>query len=171
MTYGDNSNLSLGKYFSTNRIPVTYDELSPELINTLLVTEDRGFKQHSGIDLKALIRAVVGKLTFQFRGGGSTITMQLADNLYSTNNENLGSLYRFKSVGQIITKLKEWIIAIQLEKSYTKEEILAMYLNTVPYGSNSFGIKVAAKTFFNKLPAQLNYLVSRLVDPVREMEM
>ncbi len=152
--------VSLGKYFRTNRTPVTYDELSPQLINTLLVTEDIRFKQHSGIDLKGLIRAVVGKLTFQFRGGGSTITMQLAENLYRTNSENQGSMYRIRGIGQIITKLKEWIIAVQLEKSYTKEEILAMYLNTVEYGSNSFGIKVAAKTFFNKLPSQLDYLES-----------
>lgn len=149
--------VSLGKYYRKNRSPVSYEELSPELINTLLVTEDIRFKSHSGIDLKALIRAVVGKLTFQFKGGGSTLTMQLADNLYRTNTDNQGKLYKYSSVGQIITKLKEWIIAIQLEQSYTKEEILSMYLNTVEYGSNSYGIKVAANTFFNKLPSQLNY--------------
>lgn len=155
--------VSFGKYYRKNRSPVTYDELSPELVNTLLVTEDIRFKQHSGIDLKGLIRAIIGKLTFQFRGGGSTITMQLAENLYSTSSTNKGSLYQYPSVGQIITKLKEWIISVQLEKSYTKEEILAMYLNTVEYGSNSFGIKVAANTFFNKLPSQLNYKESAIL--------
>ncbi len=139
--------VSLGKYYRKNRTPVTYEELSPELVNTLLVTEDIRFKKHSGIDLKGLLRAVIGKLTFQFNGGGSTITMQLAENLYSTSSANRGSLYKYSSVGQIITKLKEWIISVQLEQSYTKEEILAMYLNTVEYGSNSYGIKVAAKTF------------------------
>jgi penicillin-binding protein 1A len=149
--------VSLGKYYRKNRTPVTYEELSPELINTLLVTEDYRFKQHSGIDLRGLIRAVVGKLTFNFQGGGSTLTMQLAENLYKTNSSNKGSLYDYNSVGQIITKLKEWIIAVQLEKSYTKEEILAMYLNTIEYGSNSYGIKVAAETFFNKLPSELDY--------------
>lgn len=149
--------VSLGKYYRKNRTPVTYDELSTELVNTLLVTEDVRFKQHSGIDLKGLLRAIFGKLTFQFKGGGSTITMQLAENLYKTSSTNQGSLYDYGSLGQIITKLKEWIIAVQLEQSYTKEEILAMYLNEVEYGSNSYGIKVAAKTFFNKLPSQLNY--------------
>ena len=149
--------VSLGKYYRKNRTPVSYEELSTELVNTLLVTEDIRFKEHSGIDLKGLVRAVIGKLTFQFKGGGSTITMQLAENLYKTSSANRGSLYDFSGVGQIITKLKEWIIAVQLEESYTKEEILAMYLNTVEYGSNSYGIKVAAKTFFNKLPSQLNY--------------
>ncbi len=155
--------ISLGKYYLKNRTPVTYDELSPELINTLLVTEDIRFKNHSGIDLRGLIRAIVGKMTFQFKGGGSTITMQLAENLYRTNSENQGKLYSIRTVGQIITKLKEWIIAVQLEKSYTKEEILAMYLNTVEFGSNSYGIKVAAKTFFNKLPSQLDYLESAVL--------
>lgn len=148
---------SLGKYFRKNRTPVTYEELSPELVNTLLVTEDIRFKDHSGIDLRGLIRAVSGKLTFSFQGGGSTITMQLAENLYKTNDTQKGSLYKYSSLGQIVTKIKEWIIAVQLEQSYTKEEILAMYLNTIEYGSNSYGIKVAAKTFFNKLPAQLDY--------------
>lgn len=154
---------SLGKYYRKNRTPVSYEELSPELVNTLLVTEDIRFKKHSGIDLKGLLRAVVGKITFQFKGGGSTITMQLAENLYKTESENMGSLYRFSGLGPIITKLKEWIIAVKLEESYTKEEILAMYLNTVEYGSNSFGIKVAANTFFNKLPSQLDYKESALL--------
>lgn len=149
--------VSLGKYYRKNRTPVSYDELSTELVNTLLVTEDIRFKKHSGIDLRGLVRAIIGKLTFSFQGGGSTITMQLAENLYKTSSANQGSLYEINGLGQFITKLKEWIIAVQLEKSYTKEEILAMYLNTVEYGSNSYGIKVAANTFFNKLPSQIEY--------------
>jgi penicillin-binding protein 1A len=155
--------VSLGKYFRKNRTPVTYEELSPELVNTLLVTEDVRFKNHSGIDLKGLVRAVVGKLTFSFQGGGSTLTMQLAENLFKTNTAEQGTLYKSRTLGQIITKLKEWIIAVQLEQSYTKEEILAMYLNTVEFGSNSYGIKVAASTFFNKLPSQLNYAESAVL--------
>ncbi|MEQ9007148.1 MAG: transglycosylase domain-containing protein, partial [Ekhidna sp.] len=155
--------VSLGKYFRKNRTPVTYEELSPELVNTLLVTEDVRFKNHSGIDLKGLIRAVVGKLTFTFQGGGSTLTMQLAENLFKTNTAEQGTLYKSRALGQIITKLKEWIIAVRLEQSYTKEEILAMYLNTVEFGSNSYGIKVAARTFFNKLPSQLNYSESAVL--------
>lgn len=155
--------VSLGKYFRKNRIAVTYEELSPELVNTLLVTEDVRFKHHSGIDLKGLTRAIFGKLTFSFKGGGSTITMQLAENLYKTNSNKRGTLYKYPSIGQIITKLKEWIISVQLEQSYTKEEILAMYLTTVEFGSNSYGIKVAAKTFFNKIPAQLTYPESAIL--------
>lgn len=150
----------LGKYFRHNRTPATYDELSPELVNTLLVTEDIRFKNHSGIDLKGLVRAAI---TLGSRGGGSTVTMQLAENLYKTNTANRGSAYRVPGLGSVVTKIKEWIIAIQLEQSYTKEEILAMYLNTIEFGSNSYGIKVAAKTFFNKLPSQLNYQESAVL--------
>jgi penicillin-binding protein 1A len=144
----------LGKYFRQNRTPVSYDELSPELINTLLVTEDIRFKKHSGIDLRGLMRAAG---TLGAGGGGSTLTMQLAENLFKTSTENQGGLYRVRKIGRVITKVKEWMISIQLEKSYTKEEILAMYLNTIEFGSNSYGIQVAAKTFFNKLPSELNY--------------
>ncbi|MEQ9231607.1 MAG: transglycosylase domain-containing protein, partial [Cyclobacteriaceae bacterium] len=150
----------LGKYFRQNRTPVTYDELSPQLVNTLLVTEDIRFKDHSGIDLRGLLRAAI---TLGARGGGSTLSMQLAENLYRTNTDNRGPIYKIPKIGFVITKIKEWIIAVQLEKSYTKEEILAMYLNTIEFGSNSFGIKVAAKTFFNKLPSQLNYQESALL--------
>ena len=155
--------VSLGKYWRKNRSPITYDQLSTELVNTLLVTEDIRFKKHSGIDLKGLTRAAFGVLTFNFKGGGSTLTMQLAENLYWTSAENQGSLYRFRKLGSLITKIKEWIVAVRLEQSYTKEEILAMYLNTVEYGSNSFGIKVASETFFNKLPSQLTYLESAVL--------
>ncbi len=155
--------VSIGGYYRTNRTPVSYEELSSEMVNTLLVTEDLRFKQHPGIDLRGLIRAIIGRLTSLYEGGGSTITMQLAENLYRTETENQGTLYKYSSVGPIITKLKEYIISVQLEQSYTKEEILAMYLNTVPFGSNSFGIHSAAKTFFNKLPSQLNHKESALL--------
>ncbi|WP_258103086.1 transglycosylase domain-containing protein [Marinoscillum sp. MHG1-6] len=157
--------LLLGKYWrpTSNRTAITYEELSSELVNTLLVTEDIRFKQHAGIDLRGLTRAIFGVMTFNFKGGGSTITMQLAENLYQTNSENQGSLYKIGKIGRIITKLKEYIIAVQLENSYTKEEILAMYLNQIEFGSNSLGIKVAAKTFFNKLPSQLDYLESSVL--------
>ncbi|MCV9388671.1 transglycosylase domain-containing protein [Reichenbachiella ulvae] len=162
----------IGSYFRHNRTAVGYNELSQELITTLLVTEDMRFTKHAGIDLRGLLRAASGILTFQFKGGGSTLTMQLAENLYGTSTDNQGSLYSNRKVGQIITKLKEWIIAIQLESSYTKEEILAMYLNTIEYGDNSFGIKVASKTFFNKLPSEITYkeaaiLVSLINAPTR----
>ncbi len=150
-------------YYRQNRSPISYEEFSPEVINTLLVTEDIRFKEHQGIDLKGLIKAIVGKVTSLYQGGGSTITMQLAENLFNTETENKGSLYVYSFIGPIITKLKEYIISVQLEKSYTKEEILAMYLNTVPFGNNTYGIKVAARTYFNKLPLHLNYKESAVL--------
>ena len=165
---GDNK--LLGKYFRYNRSPVKFDELSDELVTTLLVTEDIRFYNHSGIDLKGLIRATygVGKniLTFGssgLEGGGSTITQQLAKNLFKIRREKKGSLSGVPFLGLIISKVKEWIVAVKLEEFYTKKEILAMYLNTAEYGSNSYGIKVAAKTYFNKLPSELNYNESSII--------
>ncbi|MDA0194756.1 MAG: transglycosylase domain-containing protein [Bacteroidetes bacterium] len=147
----------LGKYFRYNRTPAFYNELSPELVETLLYTEDMRFWEHSGIDLQGLLRAAYGIVTFNFRGGGSTITMQLAENLYKTSTENRGALYSIPKVGSLITKLKEWIISIQLENQYTKEEIIALFLNTIEYGGGSYGIRVACSTYFNKLPSEINY--------------
>ncbi|MFA0961762.1 penicillin-binding protein 1A [Roseivirga sp. BDSF3-8] len=153
----------LGKYYRYNRSPIAYEDLSEEMIETLLVTEDIRFKEHSGIDLRGLARAVWGKVTFSGGGGGSTITMQLAENLFRTNTENQGALYFNRTIGQVITKLKEWILAVQLERNYTKEEILAMYLNTIPFGNNAYGIKVAADTYFGKEPWELNHKESAVL--------
>lgn len=147
----------LGRYFRFNRSQVTYDDLSPKLVNTLLDSEDHRFYQHSGIDLQGLMRAVVGKLTFNYAGGGSTITMQLAENLFNTMTENQGKLYSLPFVGDVVIKTKEWIIAAELERNFTKEEIIAMYFNTVSFGSNSYGIKTASETFFGKQPSELEY--------------
>jgi len=155
--------VSLGRYWRFNRSQATYNELSPALVNTLLSSEDHRFKQHSGIDLKGLMRAVTGVLTFQYAGGGSTITMQLAENLFKTMSENEGALYKVPGLRQLIIKSKEWIIAAQLERNFTKKEILAMYLNTVSFGSNSFGIKTAAETFFGKPTDSLNYQESAVL--------
>ena len=141
-------NLLLGKYFRYNRSPIEFNELSEELVTTLLVTEDIRFYDHSGIDFKGLVRASYGLskniLTFGnsgIEGGGSTITQQLAKNLFHQQARS--------KTNRIIQKFKEWILAIQIEKRYTKDEIILMYFNTVPYG-NSYGIKSAAKTYFNK---------------------
>jgi penicillin-binding protein 1A len=151
--------VSLGKYFTYNRTQVTYDQLSKDLVATLLYSEDHRFYQHSGLDFPAYLRVLYGVLTFNPQGGGSTITQQLAKNLYTQNNElGLdGSLSRMGgSVKRIIEKTKEWIISVYLEKNFTKEEIIAMYLNTSPFSSNAYGIKVAAQTYFNKTPDSLN---------------
>ncbi len=135
----------LGKYYIQNRTNVHYYELSPNLINSLKATEDIRFEEHSGVDLRGLIRAVAGAGT---AGGGSTITQQLAKNLFHDRPDTKWQ--------RILQKIQEWIIAVRLERNYTKEEILAMYLNTVEFGSNAFGIKSAARTFFNKTPGTLN---------------
>jgi penicillin-binding protein 1A len=149
--------VELGKYYRYNRNQVTYDELSPQLVQALLSTEDIRFHTHSGIDPKGLLRAIVGKLTFSKRGGGSTITMQLSENIFRTMEENQGLLYKIKPLGPFITKIKEWIISIQLEKSFTKEEIMAMYFNTITFGHNTYGISTAAATFFNTTPDSITY--------------
>ena len=163
-------NLLLGKYFRYNRSPVEFNELSNELITTLLVTEDIRFYDHSGIDFKGLVRASYGVaknvLTFGvsgLEGGGSTITQQLAKNLFKIRREKKGKLSGVPFLGLVISKVKEWIVSIKLEEFYTKKEILAMYLNTAEYGSNSYGIKVAAKTYFDKLPSELNFNESSII--------
>ena len=153
----------IGKYYRKNRTLCSYEDLSSPLRETLLATEDRRFFEHSGIDMRGWLRAVIGTLTFNYQGGGSTITMQLAENLYRTSTENKGTLYENKKLGRIITKFKEWVIAIELEKNFTKEEIMAMYLNTIPFGSSSFGINAAAKTFFDKSPMEINYVEAALL--------
>ncbi len=155
--------VELGKYFRYNRNQVTFDDLSPKLVEALLSTEDIRFYDHSGIDPKGLLRAFIGKLTFSFRGGGSTITMQLAENIFRTMTENQGLLYKSDIIRPFIIKIKEWIISIQLEKSFTKNEIMAMYFNTIFFGHNSYGINTAAATFFNKTPDSLNYQESALL--------
>lgn len=138
----------LGKYFVENRTNVPFQDLSPNLINALLATEDARFYKHSGIDPRAILRVTVGVLTFSNKGGGSTLTQQLAKNLFPRDpNANIFKL--------VFTKLKEWVVAAKLERNYTKEEIIAMYFNTVDFGSLAHGIKSASKTFFDKSPKDL----------------
>lgn len=145
----------IGKYYIENRIPVEFHELSPLLINTLLAAEDIRFYKHNGIDIKATIAAIWSTAKGDKRGG-STITQQLVKNLYKTRHKNKkGLLGNIKGVNIIVDKSKEWINALKLEFFYSKEEILTMYLNTVDFGSHSFGIKAASRTFFNKRPAEL----------------
>jgi penicillin-binding protein 1A len=144
--------VSLGRYFRYNRSQVTYDDLSPELVRTLLISEDHRFYDHSGMDFPSYLRVLKGILTFSKQGGGSTLTQQTAKNLFRTRSEELrgrlGSLA--VPLDLLISKTKEWIIAIKLEENFTKEEIIALYLNTVPFNNNAYGIKIAAQTYFNK---------------------
>lgn len=147
----------IGSFFVENRSYVTYDELSPALVAALVATEDQRFYSHSGIDFISLARVGIKTLAMGNRsqGGGSTITQQLAKNLFPRDT----TVYRSSVVRKgklVISKFKEWITAVKLEYNYTKEEIIAMYLNIVGYGSNAFGIKSAAQTFFDKQPSELS---------------
>jgi len=138
----------MGKYYSEkgNRSVVNYKDISPNVINALVATEDERFYEHSGIDFKRTLSAV---LFLGTRGGGSTITQQLALNLFNGDRAS-------NPVARGVQKLKEYIIAIRLERNFTKQEILALYLNAVPFGDNVYGIRNAAKTFFQKEPDRLN---------------
>lgn len=138
----------LGTYFVKNRSNVNYSEISPNVINALIATEDIRYRSHSGIDFKRTFTifayALMGK-----KQGGSTITQQLALNLFSEEGRQKNYLKR------IIQKFQEWVIAVKLERNYTKEEIITMYLNTVDFGNQAYGIKSAARVYFNTTPDRL----------------
>ncbi|AII51658.1 penicillin-binding protein 1A [Hymenobacter sp. APR13] len=154
----------MGKYFRENRTPVAYEELAQTTIDALIATEDARFEEHSGIDPKALARVASGVVRGGKNGGGSTLSQQLAKMLFRTREDlNNGRLNEAPLLGMVITKTKEWILAVRLERNYTKREILRMYLNTADFGSNAFGINVAAKTFFNKKPRVLTLEESALL--------
>lgn len=137
----------MGKYYTErgNRSNVKYRDISKHVIDALVSTEDERFYKHSGIDLRSTMRAI---FTLGRQGGGSTITQQLALNLFNERASN-------KAI-RVIQKLKEWIIAVKLEKNFTKEEIITLYLNAVPFGDNIYGIRNASRTFFQKEPDRLN---------------
>lgn len=133
-----------------NRVFADYEQLSPWLIKALIDTEDSRFSRHSGIDAKAVVRAVIkrGILMHKNAGGGSTITQQLAKQFYSPKADNI--------MERALQKPIEWVIAVQLEKYYTKEEILTMYLNKFDFLNNAVGIRTASETYFSKKPADLS---------------
>ena len=146
----------LGKYFFENRSRANYNELPENLINAFISTEDVRFRNHSGIDGRALLRAIYGALTGKSSSGGaSTITQQLSKMLF-TDKPSSG-------VERVMQKLKEWIISGQLEKRYTKDEILTMYLNRFDWVNNAVGIKSASQVYFNKAPIDLNVLESAML--------
>ncbi len=145
---GDDGTTVLGTYFVQNRSSVTYSQLSPNVVNALIATEDSRFYEHSGIDLRRMFTIPLLNLIGK-KQGGSTITQQLAENLFSGERAR-NPFVRFTQ------KLKEWIIAVRLERRYTKQEIITMYLNTVDFGAyNTYGIKSAAHTYFNETPDKL----------------
>ncbi len=133
----------IGRYYVTDRSTSKYEEISPNIFNALLATEDARFYEHSGIDPIATLAIPYYVLTGK-RRGSSTITQQLAKNLFPRENQNMFTLP--------FIKLKEWIMAVKLERNLTKNEIITLYLNTVPYSDNVYGIRNASLTFFNKMP-------------------
>lgn len=154
----------MGKYYSENRSEVKYNEISPNVINALIATEDERFYEHSGIDAPAVARAA---LTLGRQGGGSTITQQLAKMMLGQGHGNI--------LKRGIDKIKEWIVAVKLERNFTKEEIITLYLNRAPWG-NVYGIRNASRTYFQKEPINLKLeeaavlvgmLKGFIYDPVR----
>ena len=136
---------SLGRYYrQENRVGVQYTDLSPDLINALIATEDARFYQHTGVDTKSLFRAI---LTLGSAGGGSTITQQLAKQLWSPRASNIFM--------RALQKPIEWVIATKLERLYSKDEILLMYLNQFDFLYNAVGIQSAAQVYFSTTPANL----------------
>jgi penicillin-binding protein 1A len=145
----------IGRYYKENRSPVAYHKIAPDVINALVATEDARFYQHSGVDLRSLISSTISTASGDKRGA-STITQQLAKNLYRTrNNKSQGWIRHIPVIRTIVYKLKEWTTAFKLESIYSKKEIITLYLNTVPFGNNTFGIKTAAKRYFNREPDKL----------------
>ncbi len=146
----------LATFHIENRTFVTYEELSPNIVHAAVATEDARFYKHSGIDFKGLARVFFKTLLLRdsSQGGGSTITQQLAKTLYPRKElgKKVPGIYHMKMVW---TKLKEWITAVKLERDYTKDEIMTMYLNSIFFGSSAYGIRSASETFFGKLPADL----------------
>lgn len=139
----------LGKFFVENRSNVRYEALPPQLVNALIATEDARFYSHSGVDIRALLRVLVRTILGgdSDSGGGSTITQQLAKNMFPREDLN--------KIEVIFRKIKEWIIAIKLERNFTKNEIVALYFNTVDFGNQAYGIKSASSIFFDCEPKEL----------------
>ena len=145
----------IGKFFNENRSPVKFDEISPYVIDALISTEDERFYLHHGIDYQGLFAAMKDIVQGNPRGA-STITQQLVKNLFKIRSQySTGLLGKVPGFGIFVMKSKEWITAIKIENLYSKEDILTLYLNTVDFGSNSFGIKTAAKTYFKTTPQNL----------------
>ena len=146
----DGQLLGTWNYNRENRVMVDYNKIAPSLIQALVATEDVRFYDHSGVDFIALARAIVkrGILGQKSAGGGSTITQQLAKQLYSEQAHS--------TVERLLQKPIEWVIAVKLERTYTKDEIITMYLNYFDFLHNAVGIKTAANTYFSKEPKDLS---------------
>ena len=146
----------IGKYYSENRTPVSFNEISPILVKTLVCTEDERFYKHFGIDFEGVFAAAKDFVTQGEARGASTITQQLVKNLFKVRSQySMGIFGHIPGVKLLLMKAKEWITAVKIEMLYSKEEILTMYFNTVDFGSNAFGIKTACHTYFNTTPDKI----------------
>jgi len=146
----------IGRFYKENRTPVKYEEVNPAFWNALISTEDERFYSHHGIDFMGIGGAIKDALTRGDGRGASTITQQLAKNMFRVRTQySTGLLGHVPGLRMLIMKSKEWIIAVKLELIYSKKEILTMYANTVDFGNNSFGVKTAARTYFNTTPARM----------------
>lgn len=146
----------IGKYFNENRTPVKYEEVNPAFFQALISTEDERFYKHIGVDPIGVFAAAKDAFLHHEGRGASTITQQLAKNMFRVRSQySTGLLGKIPGLRILIVKSKEWIIAMKLEAVYTKKEILTMYANTVDFGSNAYGIKTASKVYFNTTPAEL----------------
>ena len=147
----------IGKYFNENRTPVKYEEVNPKFFKALVDTEDERFYKHMGIDPIGLFGALKDAILHHDSRGASTITQQLAKNMFRVRSQySTGLIGKIPGLKILIVKSKEWIIATKLETVYSKKEIITMYANTVDFGSNSYGIKTAAKTYYNTTPRDLS---------------
>lgn len=146
----------IGKFYSENRTPVEYKDISPILVKTLVCTEDERFYKHFGIDFEGVFAAAKDYVAHGTARGASTITQQLVKNLFKVRSQySTGLLGHIPGVKLLIMKAKEWVTAVKIEMLYSKEEILTMYLNTVDFGSNAFGIKTACHTYFSTTPDKI----------------
>lgn len=153
----------IGSFFKENRSLVVYDSISQEVIDALIATEDIRFFKHSGVDFRSIISSILSTAKGDKRGG-STITQQLAKNLYRTRyNAQAGLLGKVPGLRMAIIKFKEWMTAYKLESKYSKKEILTMYLNTVSFSNNTYGIEVAARRYFNLSASELNTTQSAML--------
>jgi len=146
----------IGRYYKENRSPVEFNKISPNIINALVATEDVRFYHHNGVDFYSFFTSMLSTASGD-RRGGSTITQQLAKNLFETRKKkSQGVMRHIPGIKTVVYKIKEWLTAFKIEHVYSKNEILTLYLNTVSFGNNTFGIKTASLKLFNKTPDALN---------------
>lgn len=153
----------IGKYYNENRTPVTFKEIPKNIINALIATEDVRFYKHSGVDIYSTISGIISTAQGDKRGA-STITQQLAKNLYRTRyNKSQGYIRHIPVLRTLMSKFKEWLTAFKIESNYSKDDIITMYLNTVPFNYNSFGINTASKHYFSKNVQELKVYESAIL--------